>query len=105
MGGRSDSEVLFAMVLDRIDTGAPAADALAGVVDEVGALAGGRFNLLLSDGETITATRHGCSLFALTGDDRVLVASEPLDDDPGWYAIPERSVVTLTPGSVSVAPL
>ena len=105
VGGRSDSEVLFAMILDRIDTGAPVAEAVAGVVDEVAALAGGRFNLLLSDGETITATRHGCSLFALTGDDRVVVASEPLDDDPRWYAVPERSLVTLTPASVSVAPL
>jgi glutamine amidotransferase len=106
VGGRSDSEVLFAMVLDRLDAGTPPAAAVAAVIDEVRALAGGRFNLLLSDGRTVIASRDGCSLFVFDdGAGRVLVASEPLDDDPTWSPVPERSVVTLTAGSVSIAPL
>jgi gamma-glutamyl hercynylcysteine S-oxide hydrolase len=105
VGGRSDSEVLLAMILDRVDAGAPVGEAVAGVIDEVALLAGGRFNLLLSDGSTITATRHGCSLFVRSGDDHVIAASEPLDDGDGWYPVPERSLVTLTAGSVSIAPL
>jgi glutamine amidotransferase len=104
--GRSDSEVLFALALDRLDAGEPAGEALAGVVDEVAALAGGRLNLLLSDGETVVATRYGCSLFILAeAPDRRVVASEPYDDDPRWYPVPERSLVTLTADSVSVSPL
>jgi gamma-glutamyl hercynylcysteine S-oxide hydrolase len=106
VGGRSDSEVLFAMILDGVDAGAPLDEAVAGVVDEVATMAGGRFNLLLSDGETIIATRHGCSLFVLADrGDQVMVASEPLDEGPGWYPVPERSLVALTAGSVSITPL
>jgi glutamine amidotransferase len=105
VGGRSDSEVLFAMVLDHLDNGAPAAEAVARVIDEVCGLAGGRLNLLLSDGETVTATRHGCSLFVREATDTALVASEPLDDEPGWYPVPERAVVSLTADELTITPL
>jgi gamma-glutamyl hercynylcysteine S-oxide hydrolase len=106
--GRSDSEVLFALVLDRLDAGAELADAVAEVVHDVAGRAGddppSRLNLLISDGETVAATRHGCSLFIHEGDG-VPVASEPSDDGPGWYEVPERSLVALRAGRLSIAPL
>jgi glutamine amidotransferase len=105
VGGRSDSEVVFAMVLDRIDAGAPPATALALVIDELCAMAGGRLNLLISDGTTIAATRLGPSLFVRRTDTARVVASEPYDDEPGWAEVPDRSVVTITAGDLTIDPL
>jgi glutamine amidotransferase len=105
VGGRSDSEVVFAMVLDRIDAGAAPATALALVVDDLCSVAGGRFNFLVSDGTTVAATRFGNSLFVLRGSDAHVVASEPYDDDPGWTEVPDRSVVTATADDLTIDPL
>jgi glutamine amidotransferase len=105
VGGRSDSEVVFAMVLDRVDAGEPAAEAVAAVIDELCGLAGGRFNLLLSDGRTIVASRCGNSLHVHDGARALVVASEPYDDEPGWREVPERSLVTIDADSLSVTPL
>jgi gamma-glutamyl hercynylcysteine S-oxide hydrolase len=87
--GDTDSEVLFAMVLDRLDADEPPASALAAVVHDVLTVTSGRINLLLTDGETIAATRSGRSLFTRGS----TVASEPLDDDRGWREVPDDSVV------------
>jgi len=87
----TDSEVLFALVLDRIDTGATPAEALAGVMHQVTAMTNGRINLLLTDGDAVHATRWGNSLFARGP----VVASEPLDDTDDWLEIADRSLVTL----------
>ena len=97
--GVTDSEVLFALVLDRIDAGASARDAVDAVVREVLDVAPeSRLNLCLSDGTTVVATACGDSLFTLTdrGHDAVVVASEPYDDEPGWTAVPEGSLVVAT---------
>jgi glutamine amidotransferase len=97
--GDSDSEVLFALVLDRLDEGDSPRAALAAVVRHVTALTSGNLNLLLTDGHTVVASRFGNSLFVR----RSTVASEPLDDDPAWRAVPERSYVELSAdGSVLV---
>src|SRR5262245_63426910 len=89
--GDADSEVLFALALDRLDAGIPAHDALAGVMEHVLGVSSGRFNLLLTDGEQIVATRHGNSLFVR---DRT-VASEPLDDADGWDEVAEGAILVL----------
>jgi gamma-glutamyl hercynylcysteine S-oxide hydrolase len=111
---RVDSALLWALVLDRLRPGRGPADALA---DTVGALrsAGvtGRFNFLLTDGEVIAAAAAGDSLYwrrwpgdaVIAGRGGVLVASEPGDDEPGWTEVPDGSVVTATPGQVSVTEL
>ena len=69
----------------------------------------GKLNLLLSDGEEITATACGNSLFMLVGhglaDRGVLVASEPLDSDARWAPVPEGSVVRATVGGQTIEPL
>ena len=95
IAGASDSEVVFALVLDRLDTGASAADALSGAVEAVQAAApsgGSRLNLVLSDGRAVVATACGDSLFVRRGEAEVYVASEPFDDEPDWERVPEASV-------------
>ena len=81
--GGADSEVLFALVLDRLDSGATPPEALAAVIASTAAVAPSILNLLLTDGHRAAATACGDSLFVLEGADSVVVASEPYDDDPG----------------------
>lgn len=107
--GSADTEVLFALALDRLDAGASPAEAVDGVVGDVLALTAAKLNLLLSDGEQVVATACGNSLFTLRGSGLaaggVLVASEPLDDDEGWTAVPEGTLVVATAEDVAVTPL
>ncbi|MFI5046370.1 MAG: class II glutamine amidotransferase [Acidimicrobiia bacterium] len=102
--GDTDSEVLFAMTLDRLDAGEAPVDALARVVRDVLAVTTGRINLLLTDGSLIAATRSGRSLFVRGS----TVASEPLDTDPAWREVVEGGVVLVagahTEPIVNVAP-
>lgn len=86
-----DTEVCFARVLDRIDSGEDPAFALAGLVKELEAETAGCFNFLLSDGHRIVATTAKNSLYART--DPIVIASEPLDDSDAWRKIPDRSLV------------
>jgi glutamine amidotransferase len=92
--GDTDSEVLFGLVLDRLDAGDRPADTLAAVVRDVLDVTTGRINLLLTDGSSIAATRSGRSLFVRGS----TVSSEPLDDDPAWQEVSEGAVV-LVPGA------
>jgi glutamine amidotransferase len=94
--GAADSEVLFAMTLDRIDAGAEPATALVDAIHAGEAITHGRLNCVLNDGHRVVATAVGNSLFARTN----WVASEPTDDDPEWARIPDRSVVALVAGEV-----
>jgi glutamine amidotransferase len=107
--GSADTEVLFALVLDQLDAGAPPADALATVTASVLSRTGGKLNLLLGDGSTITATAHGNSLFTLLGEGLAtggaLVASEPLDDHPAWERVPDGSIVLACIDGLQVVPL
>ena len=59
----------------------------------------------LTDGEVIAATAAGDTLCYRLGDDSVVVASEPGDDEPGWAEVPARSVLVATPAGVDVRPL
>jgi gamma-glutamyl hercynylcysteine S-oxide hydrolase len=107
IAGATDSELLFALVLDRLDAGTPPADALVSVIGLVEELTTARLNLLLSDGERIAATACRNSLFVF--DDRhltgaVVVASEPYDDDAGWEAVKDGSVVELGDDKLEVRP-
>lgn len=107
IAGATDSELLFALVLDRLDDGAPPADALVSVIGLVEELATARLNLLLTDGERIAATACRNSLFVF--DDRqltgaVVVASEPYDDDVGWEAVKDGSVVEFGEDKLEVRP-
>jgi glutamine amidotransferase len=99
--GSSDAEVLFAMLLDRLDDGCDPGAVLAWCV---GAVAG-RLNLLLSDGHGLWATAWGDTLCWRNWLGGVVVASEPFDDDDGWVPVPDRSLVVVEGGGCRVAPI
>jgi glutamine amidotransferase len=86
--GDTDSEVVFALVLDRLDAGDSPPDALAAAIKRVTALTDVKLNLLLTDGHELHGTRYGNSLFAHT----TAIVSEPLDEGE-WEEIPEGSLV------------
>jgi glutamine amidotransferase len=92
IAGDADSEVVFALVLDRLDEGASPGEALALVTRLVRAHSDGALNLLLTDGERVAATAVDNSLFVRVGDG-ILVASEPLDDDASWLRVDNGSLV------------
>jgi glutamine amidotransferase len=99
LAGDTDSEVLFALVLDHLDAGLAPDEALSAAIDAGEAAAAGapgRLNLLLCDGTSAWASSWGNSLFVrdLPGGGRV-VASEPWDDDGGWTAVPDRTVLAV----------
>ncbi|WP_045743150.1 ergothioneine biosynthesis protein EgtC [Actinoplanes rectilineatus] len=102
----TDSAALFALVRARLRAGWPAAKAVTTVLAEVTAAApGSRLNLLLTDGTQIVASTLGHSLHVLAGPDAVLVASEPLDDDPAWQPVPDGHLLVATPGALDLTPL
>lgn len=92
-----DSALLFALAVRHWREGRSLGDGLADAVSAVSTLAGGRYNLLASDGVTLAATTWGDSLFVRTTKDEAWIASEPLDDDPAWQRVPDRSLVTADP--------
>lgn len=110
--GASDSEVVFALVLDALDAGAAPGPALSEAVGVVESIAPARLNLVLTDGEQIVASAWGDTLFVLDhaglgrGAGRAtVVASEPYDDDAHWVSLPDRCLVTVDPDGVTVGPL
>jgi gamma-glutamyl hercynylcysteine S-oxide hydrolase len=66
---------------------------------------GARLNLLLTDGSRVIATRWGDTLSVLQTGDGVVVASEPYDDDPRWADIPDRHLVEVAAGTVTLTDL
>ena len=97
----TDSALLWALVRHRLREGAePAKAVLDTVVDVTAAAPGSRLNLLLCDGGTLVATTLGHALSVRTGTGAVLVASEPLDDDPAWQPVPDARLVVATPSTV-----
>src|SRR5262249_7876272 len=101
---RSDSPLLGARV--RLTAGATLGSALAGTLADLAAQRlDGRFNFLLTDGETVAATAAGDTLCYRAGPGQVLVASEPGDDGPGWAEIPDGSLLEATAAGVQITPL
>jgi glutamine amidotransferase len=101
-----DSAPLFAMAVGAWRSGASLAEGLSRTVAAITAIAGGRFNLLASDGTTLAATTWGDSLFVRSGPGFQVIASEPYDKDPSWRRVPDRSLVTATgEGAVRIDPL
>jgi glutamine amidotransferase len=101
----SDAALLWALTRHRLEQGATLGDALASVVAEVAAITSGRMNLLLTDGTAVAATTYGDTLVTRREADGVLVASEPVDDGPGWERVPDASLVVVTADAHTVAPL
>lgn len=104
---RNDSALVWALVLARLREGDEAGQALADTVLEVAASApGSRLNLLLTNGESITATAWGDTLWYLSEPGRrTVVASEPYDDDPHWQEVPDRTLLAASRTDVLLTPL
>jgi len=104
--GMVDSALLWALVRGRLRSGDPADVALAATIRSVEAAGGsGRFNFLMTDGESVAATAAGDTLWYRQADGAVTVASEPCDDEPGWTEVPDRHMLTAAPDGVTVRPL
>ncbi|MFI5806204.1 ergothioneine biosynthesis protein EgtC [Streptomyces sp. NPDC051561] len=104
---RCDSALVWALVLHRLRDGDDMGQALAETVLQVAAAApASRLNLLLTDGETVTATAWGDTLWYLAEPGRrTVVASEPYDDDPHWAEVPDRTLLAATRTDVLLTPL
>lgn len=106
MEARNDSAFVWALVLARLRAGDDEGQALAETVLEVAEAApGSRLNLLLTSGETITATTWGDTLWYLTCPRGTVVASEPYDDDPHWQEVPDRTLLAASGTDVLLTPL
>ncbi|MFD3497131.1 ergothioneine biosynthesis protein EgtC [Streptomyces sp. NPDC058676] len=104
---RNDSALVWALVLARLHGGDEEGQALADTVLEVAAAApDSRLNLLLTNGESITATAWGDTLWYLSEPGRrTVVASEPCDDDPHWREVPDRTLLAASRTDVLLTPL
>ncbi|AEN13998.1 MULTISPECIES: ergothioneine biosynthesis protein EgtC [unclassified Streptomyces] len=107
LAARSDSALVWALVLRRVAEGDELSGALADTVIDIAAAApGSRLNLLLTDGAVIAATAWGDSLWYLHEPGvRTVVASEPYDDTPYWHEVPDRTLLAATRDDVLLTPL
>ncbi|MET9731023.1 ergothioneine biosynthesis protein EgtC [Streptomyces sp. NPDC006458] len=107
LAARSDSAVVWALVLARLRAGDDLGRALGDTVPEVAAAApDSRLNLLLTDGTAIAATAWGDSLWYRAEPGRgTAVASEPYDDDPLWQEVPDRTLLVATATDVQLSAL
>jgi gamma-glutamyl hercynylcysteine S-oxide hydrolase len=100
---RVDSALLWALIRRRLHWGVSPDDALSTVLAELQAAgATGRFNFLITDGETIAASAWGDTLWYRAATRQIWVASEPFDDDPGWESVPDRHVLTANPERITI---
>jgi glutamine amidotransferase len=106
--GATDSELLFLLALDLIETGQAPDDAVQAVLDDTLGLMRAqaidqplRFAAVLADGQQLYAFRFSSdpkppTLYTGRTPEGVVVASEPLgNDSTDWQLIPANSVVRL----------
>lgn len=118
--GTTDSETIFAGLLDLLkEDPDDLAGALVGTIRHVCEVCGGlgvraTLNLAVTDGMAMAFTRYstegpGNSLYFLEDAEAfpqaVVVASERLDGDPGWREVPDRHLLTVEEGCVSLHPI
>jgi gamma-glutamyl hercynylcysteine S-oxide hydrolase len=88
-----DSVLLFGLAVAAWTAGASLGEGLAAAVREAAPVGGGRLSLLATDGVRLAAVTWDEPHYALVTPDRVVLASEPHDDSPGWTGLPDRSMV------------
>jgi len=113
--GATDSELLFLLIIARIEAGQPVTQAVNQILNETLAMMHVlniheplRFAGALADGHQVHAFRFSSDYRAPTlylrqdADSGLVVASEPLaDDQDGWTLIPPGSVVHLAANGLS----
>ena len=118
--GTTDSETIFALLLDRIKAGEPLPEALTRTVHQVLEVCANlgveaSLNLAATDGEMMSFTRcssegPGNSLYYVEEGENfpgaVVVASERLDGGAGWKRVPDGHILSVDrKGSASLRPL
>jgi glutamine amidotransferase len=102
----TDSVVLWVLLRARLAAGEDPLTAVAWLTTAVEAAApGSRLNFLLTDGETLIGTTWTHALSVLETPAGVLLASEPVDGDPRWKAVPDHHAVRATAAGVDLLPL
>jgi gamma-glutamyl hercynylcysteine S-oxide hydrolase len=95
-----DSALLAALIFER------GLDELSDTITEVAAAdPNARLNILAANGSRLMATTWGDTLSVLEMDDGVVLASEPFDDDPAWQDVPDRHLVEVSGGDVTLTPM
>lgn len=95
-----DSALLAALIFHR------GLDRLADVIREVAADdPAARLNILAANGSRLLASTWGDTLSVLRRPDGVVLASEPYDDHPDWQDVPDRHLVEVHDGQVTLTPL
>ncbi|HKS49083.1 MAG TPA: ergothioneine biosynthesis protein EgtC [Amycolatopsis sp.] len=99
----TDSALLWALLAERLHAGEDPAQAVVDLVARVARAApGSRLNFLLTDGSVVVATAWTHALSLLRTGDAVVIASEPLDTEPGWRPVPDGYAVVARHGSVDL---
>ncbi|OBH71521.1 ergothioneine biosynthesis protein EgtC [Mycobacterium intracellulare] len=95
-----DSAMLAAVIFER------GFDALGDTIAEIAAAdPGARLNILAANGSRMLATAWGDTLSILRRPDGVVLASEPYDNDSDWEDVPDRHLIEVTAGGVTMTPL
>lgn len=95
-----DSAILAAVIFER------GLDALGDTIAEIAAAdPRARLNILAANGSRMLATAWGDTLSILRRPDGVVLASEPYDNDSDWEDVPDRRLVEVTAGGVTMTPL
>ena len=120
LAGVSDTETVFLLTIERLERGASPAEALGGVVEWVLSQVSDehecQLTAILTDGKALAYVRasnraEANSLYRIDGGrlapGGTMLASEALDDHPGWAPVPLRVVgeVTQPQGPVVEIPL
>jgi glutamine amidotransferase len=105
LAGDTDSEVLFALVRERIAAGRTPAEALAAVHHVIAPSDAVYVNLLLVTPDQIVATTWQHTLYVRSGAGATTVASEALDADPTWRRVPDASLLVADTEHVRITPL
>lgn len=119
LSGATDSETVFALLLDLLRENEDPGAALAGTTRRVVELceergAAARLNLAVTDGETMAFTRlasrgRADSLYVLEDGaafpQATVVASERLDGDPKWREVPEGHLLSVSGADITLRPL
>jgi len=97
-----DSAVLATILWGRLGITDDLTEAVADLLDELIDLdPNACLNLLVTDGYTIVATTWGETLCYRRETTGVIVASEPLDDEPNWHTVADNMIITVSGGRVT----
>ena len=104
---RPTAALLWALVRDRLRDGAGPADAVAGTVAEVERAAPGLPAQPAAHRRRLDRRhrRRARPLRTRRDGGAVLVSSEPLDDDPAWRPVPDRTLLVATAAGLTLTPL